>query len=252
MSVRLLLIIAAAMFLPAPSTSLPQNQKNILILYMGSPQLPINLLSAKIFQETLGSESHNQIFEEYLDENRLEANGAEYAERLRLKYKSQKMDLIVSWGPPALQFLLGYGEDLWPNTPKVFSFVDYRQLPDKLPTNMTGIVGSLDDKGGTLDLAIQLEPDTQRVFYIGGSAPQSRLERRPSEQKSGSHTNRLEEFRSLNDLPLPNLLYRLSQLPSHSIVILGALFKDATGRTYIPAHICPLITAASNAPVYAS
>jgi signal transduction histidine kinase len=56
----------------------------------------------------------------------------------------------------------------------------------------------------------------------------------------------------LNDLSLPQLLDGLAQLPSHSAVIYGAFFKDAGGRPYTPAHICPLITASSNAPVYGS
>src|SRR5262249_16943945 len=52
------------------------------------------------------------------------------------------------------------------------------------------------------------------------------------------------------DLPLSQLLSRLGQLPSHSVVLFSTFFMDARGQPSIPQHVCPLVVDSSNAPVY--
>jgi PAS domain S-box-containing protein len=51
-------------------------------------------------------------------------------------------------------------------------------------------------------------------------------------------------------LTIPSLLKQLNNLPSHSIVLLSALGRDAAGTTYTSSEMGPLIVGASNAPVF--
>lgn len=220
-----------------------QVSKNVLVLHMGSPQLPVNLQANKIFQGALASNEY-QIFEEYLDESRFQLDNAKYAEALHRKYENQKIDLVIGWGPPALTFLLQHGEELWPTAPMVVSFLDYRHVP-KLPPNMTGIVGSLDDLGPTLEFALRLLPDTEHVFYVGDAAPGKQF-------ASGANGGQAIEILSLSKMTLGELLERLSKLPNHSVVVFGAVFKDGSGRPLFPLQICPLITSAASGPVFGS
>jgi signal transduction histidine kinase len=58
------------------------------------------------------------------------------------------------------------------------------------------------------------------------------------------------EITYLNDLPFPELLQQLGQLPANSAVIYAELLRDAGGHVFVPARVCPLIASAANAPVY--
>src|SRR5271154_1158790 len=109
---------------------------------MEGPRLPVNILAARAIQETIGQDLRYQIFDEYIEETRLEVAFPTLAERIRQKYAGQTIDLLLTVGPRPFSFLLQYGEQLFPSVPIVFSEVDLRYYPSKLPANVTGVRGS--------------------------------------------------------------------------------------------------------------
>jgi signal transduction histidine kinase len=228
--------------------AIAQNTRNVLVLHEGNANHPANVISSRVFHELLGSDPQNQFFEEYMDEDRLGASDERLEEALREKYSSKKMNLVIADGRPALTFLLRRGEELWPGTPKLFYFVDFRELPAKLPPNMTGVASKF-DHGAILDLALQLRPNTRRVFYVGGVNPWEQTWRGFAGQDFKRFAGRVD-ITYLNDLPFAELLDRLGRLPDNSAVIYSELLQDATGHVYVPGRVCPLIASASNAPVY--
>lgn len=243
---RVLLIVMSAFF-PLHFAQ-AEGTKRILVLHTDSSRLPGNAIVSKAIQETIGREQGNQIFEEYMDENRLGPNYPLIVDTLREKYAGQKIDLVITFGPQPFGMFLHYGQDLWPTTPIIFSAVEARELPQKLPLNMTGVVGSF-DFSSNVDLALALQPELRHVFYIGGATPQE-IGRRATAEEDFKHYGRKLEFTYLNDLPFPELLNRVSDLPERSIVLYTTFFKDASGEPYIPVRACPLIVDSSNAPVY--
>lgn len=222
--------------------------KSIVVLHTESSRLPVNAIVSRVIQETIGAEQGNQIFEEYMDENRIEPNYPAIVDVLRRKYANTKIDLVITFGPQPYGMLLRYGRDLWPTTPIVFSGVEARQLPSPLPTNMTGVTASF-DFSSNIDLALVLQPDLEHVFYIGGASKQEMGRRAIAEQDFKRFSGH-PDIVYLNSLPLPSLLERLGSLPSHSVVLFTTFLRDAGGEAYISARICPTITASSNAPVY--
>jgi signal transduction histidine kinase len=247
MSVRTLSRVVAFFFLVLLCSVAAQAQdaKNVLVLYYAGPHFPINVAVDEALHETLGHEPV-QIFEEYLDEDRLLPDRNVNA--FREKYADKPIALILAVGQASLEFLLLHGEELWPQIPKVVSLVDFRYLRPKLPPNMTAVVQTL-DFAGTLRLALDLQPDIQHVFYVGGIALLEEMRRRLAQEEFQSFSDKLD-VTYLNNLPFPALLNRLTQLPAHSVVIYGAIQKDASGQTFVPAAICPLIVDSSTAPVY--
>jgi signal transduction histidine kinase len=225
-----------------------QNTKNVLVLHEGNANHPANVISSGVFRELLASDARNQFFEEYIDEDRLGASDERLEVALLKKYGDRKMDLVIGDGRPGFTFLLRRGEELWPTTPKLFYFVDFRELPAKLPPNMTGVATNL-DFGAILDLALQLRPNTRRVFYVGGANPWEQTWRGFAEQDFKRFAGRVE-ITYLNNLPFAELLDRLGRLPDNSAVIYAELLQDVTGHVYVPARVCSLIASASNAPVY--
>lgn len=228
------------------ATAQGEHPKNVLVLHMENSHTPANAAASRAIQEVLGRDPTVQIFEEYLDEDRLGVDGAAMADVFARKYAGQHFALIMTVGPPALRFLAQFGEHLWPSVPRVFADVDGR--PARLPPNTTGVYGFF-RFAPTLDLAVRLQPDVRHVFYVGGGAPGEIARRSIAQNEFRPYMGRLD-FTYINGLPLPQLLNRLSGLPPNSVVIYTTFFKDNEGNTFVTANLAPVIVAASNAPVY--
>ena len=110
-----------------------QKPTNVLALHEGNTTHPANVIASDVFRRSFAKSPQNQFFEEYMDEDRVREKHENFAESLRQNYIGKQMNLVISDGWPALQFVLGYGEQLWPGVPKIFYFVDSRELPACLP-----------------------------------------------------------------------------------------------------------------------
>jgi signal transduction histidine kinase len=243
-SPRVFFTFAAVVLLFSAAQS--QGSRNILFLHMENTHLPDNVIAAKAVEDILGRQPGYQIFDEYMDENRLQGEYSQIADALQRKYSTHKMDLVLTFGPTAFKLAQRYGEKLWPGTPIVFSVVSPGSA--KLPPNMTGVAAQY-GISKTLDLALQLQPDIRHVFYVGGATPVELAQHEMVARDFKEYEPRLD-LTFLDDLPLSKLLARLSQLPGNSVVIYTTFFKDASGLIDLPARICPLIVESSNAPVY--
>ena len=74
-------------------------------------------------------------------------------------------------GPSALRFLITHRHDLFPGVPIVFTGVRPDETPPVgLPANVTG-VWRPNPMAATLDVALRLQPHTERVVVIAGTAP---------------------------------------------------------------------------------
>src|ERR1700721_846388 len=232
-----------------PLSSLCQRTKNILVLYRENPRLPGNVVATKAIQETIGQNLQYQIFEEYIEETRLETDFETRAEKIQQKYAGQPIDLVMTVGPRPFTFMRQYGEKLFPTVPIVFSEVDLRFYPVTLPPNTTGVSSSF-GLSGTVDFILRLEPDTREIFYIGGASPAELMLRDEAKREFTAYSDRLT-FTYLNDLPLTALLDRVGQVSNHSVLLYTNFLRDASGHSYLTASICPSVVASSNVPVYA-
>ena len=241
-------VIAIVAMLSLSGLSSAATVRNIFVLHMEGARLPANQVASKAIQETLSQEPNNQIFEEYMDENRFDVDDSTIVERIKAKYAGEKMDLVLTVGPEALRFMLQHGDELWPLVPIVFSIVDHSQVPERLPKNVTGVTGSF-DFAATIDLALKLQPDTQHVFYVGGATEEDKEFLGISEPGLKKRSEKVD-IHYYDTFALSELLDQLGRLPEHSIVLYGTYFKDATGQPYTAARVCPLIVGSSTAPVY--
>jgi signal transduction histidine kinase len=243
---RVAAVIAAILL---PLNSLCQRTKNILVLYRENPRLPGNVVASKAIQDTIGQNLQYQIFDEYIEETRLETDFETLAERVQQKYAGQPIDLVMTVGPRPFTFMRQYAEKLFPSVPIVFSEVDLRFYPATLPPNTTGVSSSF-DLSGTVDLILRLQPDTREILYIGGASPAELLLRDEAKREFRPYASRLS-FTYLNDLPLTALLDRVGQVSNHSVLLYSNFLRDASGHSYLTASICPSVVASSNVPVYA-
>jgi len=230
-----------------------QAEKSVLFFHTSKSNGPGAIAYDQAFQSALTENSTERInlYNEYTDLWRIADD--EYLRALRdfyrLKYADQHFDLVVAEQPPALRFLLAYGEDLFPGTPVVFCVMEERLIEDlNLKPNFTGVLSRLDFKR-SLESALRLQPETRRVVIVGGVSPldQSYLAtaRQDLEQFEGP-----VEFTYLTDLPIDEIERRVSVLPEHSIVFFVTLFRDSSGHSLPAAESAVRIAKAANVPFY--
>lgn len=198
-----------------------------------------------------GSPTHLQFFYEAQDSFRISTEKYEggLVELLRQKYEGEHIDLIYALGPPALRFLLKHQDKLFANTPIIFLLTDQRRVSDlTMGANVTGVSGKIELKP-TLDVALRLQPRTQRVVLIAGTAPlDTGLVDQAHEEFRGYEGK--VDFTDLIGLPIEELRSRVSNLPENSIVFYLTINSDNTGKTYNNLETLTLLTSSSNAPIY--
>ncbi|HKM48379.1 MAG TPA: ATP-binding protein [Terriglobales bacterium] len=198
-----------------------------------------------------------EFYTEYLDLVRFPgpAHAANLVQLLKLEFSKQKPDLIVPTSYLALQFLLGEGKDLFPGAPVVTTFNARRldELKLRIATGMAGRgitgIASTDEPTGTLDLALRLQPDTQRVVVLGGSSPFDQSWRDQLKHDFSPYRQTVE-VTYLTGLTMNELLRRVAQLPPHTVILSTIFIEDARGQFFLQEEALDLITRAANAPVY--
>ncbi len=164
------------------------------------------------------------------------------------KYADRRMDLIITVDVAATDFMVKHGAELFSGAPIVF-ISEIKNRADTRPApNATGIFTEFDIKG-TVDIALDLHPNTQRIALISGSSKMDRQYEARARQVLTDYRNRFEII-DLTGLPMEKLLDRAAQLPPRTIVLYVLTLVDGAGETFVPREILPKISQASNAPVY--
>ncbi len=205
----LFVFLGLPFFCPSAFALGSQNSKNVLILYSHKNPMPYSEILNKAIVSTLESDKIYKIeyYIEYMDRTRF--IGGVYFQRLldfyRQKYSSRKMDLTIAVGTYALDFLLKYREELFPETPIIFCGLGVAQLSKlSLRPNMHGITYDFDMKR-SMDMALKLHPDTRRVIVIAGASKVAQTSVAAARKVSRGYEGKIE-FTYLTDLPMKDLL----------------------------------------------
>ncbi len=214
--------------------------KNILVLHEGWEKFPVNALVNAEIQDVFSGDStlEEQVFQEYMDDWRLEVSVEKRAEALHRKYWAKKLDLIIAVGSTPFQLLLSQGAKFFPGVPVLFMMVPDREIPaGGLPRNVTGVTMN-PDFAGTVELALRLQPDTRNLVVVTGTADLDRFYANLARQEVSRFAGRLT-IAYLAGLTPAALLNRLSQLPEHTVVLYVTLFQDGAGHSYVPSRLLP-------------
>jgi signal transduction histidine kinase len=240
------------LFLPHPAYA--EGRRLVVTLYpQGSNAAPGNVLVQQAIRSTFAAKSAEQIdvYDEYLElaghaPNDLLTLQAEF---LRRKYAGRKVDLVIAWVSPALDFALEHRQEIFPGVPIVFSTIEQRELKSrKLPPDVIGVPVTLELKG-TLDLALHLHPKTRHVFVVAGISKFDRYwEAQAREVFRPYETER--EFVFLSGLSLSDMKERVSHLPGSSLIYYLTVLQDASGRPLVPADVVEQLGRVANAPIY--
>ena len=245
----LLIALTAVPAQAQESVSAAERQKRVLVLYATRRDAQIVIVgdrevSQKLEQSVPGGIDY---YSEFLDEARFAQAEYRLAFRdfLRSKYSGLTFDLVVAMGDAPLDFLAFSRDELFPDTPLVFY---YGRTLKTLPPNATGISTEL-ELGGTVGLALALQPDLKHVFVICGTQEASGYLLGIARAQLAKYQPRLE-ITYLAGLPTADLEAQLRRLPPHSMVYYLVVDRDGANEMFHPLDYLDRISAVSNAPVY--
>jgi PAS domain S-box-containing protein len=250
----LILLVGVPLFL-CPFVCATEPPKKVLILSSEDQYIPAISMVNQAIRTTMrnGWPHHIQLFYESQDSFRIsiEKYELELLAFLRRKYEGERIDLIYALGPPALQFLSKHQDELFPNTPIVFVTIARRHLMDiKLGPNITGVNGDVELKP-TLDLALTIQPDTQRVVVVAGKAYLDTALIRQAQEEFSAYAGKVE-FIYLAGLPFEELNSKLAALPKNNIVFYLAINSDNAARMYNNVEVLAQLASSANAPIYSA
>ncbi|MCP4107112.1 MAG: hypothetical protein GY749_16490, partial [Desulfobacteraceae bacterium] len=199
-----------------------ENHKSVLVLYSYQKQMSSNILTDRGIQERFKTGTKWQVgfYTEYMDSTRFSDDQYLYRlrELFRHKYSLRKIDLIIVVMAYALDFILQYGDELFPDTPVVFCGMDGHRLRTRqLSENMTGLTRSLDFKK-TLEVALKLQPATRRVIVISDKTVQASVDMTRLGRKAFREYETRLEFRYINDLTVEDWQVKAARLPPQTII----------------------------------
>ena len=225
--------------------------KRVLLLNETGPEFPHREVFLKGFHSVLrsGQSGSVEFYSETLETYRFpsESHTLLLRDYLRRKYTGMKFDVIAVWPEAALEFMLRYRDELFPGVPIVYIAVK-RPDPTQLPPDVTGIwIGPKLKE--TLELALNLHPDTDQVFVIMGTLKNiGLLESEARAQLKGFESKVRLDY--LVDLPLDEILAKVKKLPERSIVFYVRQTRGVGNKSITPGEAAALIAHSSNAPVY--
>src|SRR5271166_6394036 len=148
-------------------------------------------------------------------------------EVLRGAYAKEKLDLIIVFAYPVLQFAVEYRDRMFPGVPIVFVMVAPGRIQGhRLWPGVTGVTMPVDVRG-TLDLAVRLHPGTKHVAVVAGNSEYERYWVDQTHQELRPRANELKVI-DLVGLPTAQLLQQVSMIPPHTVVFFELLPQDSS------------------------
>jgi signal transduction histidine kinase len=226
--------------------------KRVLLLHsFGRDFAPWNEY-ARTIREELGLQSKEpiDIFEASLATARsADVEEGPFVEYLRALFSKNQLDLVITIGAPAVNFLQQHRSQLFPSVPAVHTGLEQRRVPlSALTANDTVVAVSIDltrAVGSMLDLL----PETSSVAVVIGNSPiekywlgQMREAIRPFENRAA--------FTWFNELSFEEMLQRAAILPPRSAIFFVLLSVDAAGVTHEEGKAMARLHAVASAPMF--
>ncbi len=246
-------LLSLALMLPAAAGSASEEPYRVLVLNSVRSSLPANMDWYRGIANGFASADALRVEIETEAPDLSRIRDQQYAEKLlavyRYKYRGHQPHLIIPTYTSALGFLLEYGENLFPGVPIVFLHADSQFVAARqLASHITGITSHLDIEG-TLELALQVHPNTRRVAMIVGSGELDmqleRLARQAIQPLEGTL-----EFTWLQGLPMGELTRAVRALPEHTVVLYLVQLEDRTGKLHVPFTALQELSSVAKVPIY--
>ena len=248
-------VLVSLALLSALAPGLTGRSRTVLAIFPDERETPATRAMDKALRDSLGLETDNApiYLSEFLDVSRFSSSAYDklLSDFFRNKYAGQSLDVVITIGPLAFQFLRRHQADLFTGIPVVFCGVGRESLQGQtLPSNFVGAPIKVEFLT-TIELALRLQPDAHEIVVVTGTSEFDRS----WEATLRRDLPRLQSsvpIRYLSGLALDDVLRELSRLPPDTIVYPASFLRDGAGRTYIQVKALRRMADASTAPLYGS
>jgi len=230
-----------------------QEKKKILILNSYHQGLSWTDNIVKGIKESLKAmENGIDYYIEYMDTKRF--YGDKYFEKIfnlmKQKYSRIKFDLIIVSDNDALLFTMKHYQRLFYEIPVIFCGINNfnDSLIEKYRKWFTGVAEETDVRG-TLDIALKLHPNTQRVYIINDITTTGLAMKKGLLEIFPEFLNKVS-FIMLENPDMKELQKEVEKIPPKSIILLLLVNRDKTGNFFAYEESLDLLYPHTNSPIY--
>ncbi len=244
-------VLAIALLTPA----LCWGQGKKMVLYLNSYHNGYSW-SDDIFRgirETLGASGQQiELQIEYMDSKKydLERMGPELARLYERKFSRERFDVIIASDDAAMNFILDYGEQLFPDTPMVFCGVNAFNPESIRGRDITGVLENIDPKT-LFEIALDLHPGLGRAVVIGDETITGRAIRAQIQRVVPFFEDRLD-FEFWSDVDLKDVLKTVSAMSSDTMIYFIPMFMNINGMYYSADELAGMVAQTSSVPLYSN
>jgi signal transduction histidine kinase len=250
-SFRAGLIGGLLLSLATPLVAQAQPPKRVLMLHSFGPEF--GDLYARDMRVHLSRQlpGRLELYEEWLVSARFTEHqeDAAFASYLNTLFADHPMDLVITLGAPAANFVQRYQKSLFRTTPELLTDVEERRASGaRLSPNETAVAISVSFPL-LVENILRVQPRTSTVAVVIGNSPIERY-------WVGQIRDSLEPFKSrvtltfLNDLPFTDVLKRIATLPAGSAILYILLSPEVEGIPQDEDTALAALHAVASAPMF--
>ena len=228
-------------------------QKNVLMLHSFGRDFKPWSEYAKVVRNELNRQSpwpvniieHSLLSALHGDEN---PEGS-FVGYLRALFAREPPDIVLSMGAPAAGFVQRHRQQLFANTPMVFTAVEQRRVQRSILTENDTVVAVAHDFPAIVDNILRILPDTKTIAMVIGASPNERFWLGEMRRELAPYTHRVS-FEWYNDRAFPEILKQAAESPAHMAIYWHSLNVDAAGVVHESETSLSKLYAVANAPIF--
>ena len=168
---------------------------------------------------------------------------------LRNTFAIHHPHLIVSVGGVAAQFVQQHRQQIFPDTPILFSSVDQRFVQNSALKANEGAIAVTVDAKLLMDNILQLLPNTKHLAIVIGASQLEAAWRADLARSFAPYDSRVKLI-WFNEFSFADVLKRCAALPPDTAILLAHLGIDAHGIPQVEERALPQLHAVANAPIF--
>jgi PAS domain S-box-containing protein len=232
--------------------SVPIEQRQVLVLdsYQYGLPVPDGINRSILNTLTEGGVSLRDIYVEHLELSRMPKgeDRASVVDLLRRKLTGKRFGVVIAEGSFAVEIMAREAKDLFPDAALLTLIAPSINSLRNSPRRVINVPWRV-DPAGTLRVALAMFPGTRRVVVVTG-ANDGILPFLDEAREAFTPWNDKLEFEYTNEMTYEEMMGRISDLPSDSIIIYSSYFTDSSGRSFAPIEVAAKVSQAATAPVF--
>ena len=172
-----------------------------------------------------------------------------FVEYLRALFAKHPLDLIVSIGAPAANFVQRNRQQLFASTPMVLMAVDQRRVQYSDLTANDAAVAVRINYLSAFENILQLLPDTKDVIVVVGASPIEKFWKETIGKEVEPLANQIK-ISWTDEMSFETLLKNASTLPPHTAIFWELMIVDAAGVVHEGDAALTKLHAVANAPIF--